>query len=370
LLWEALCDVEDRRGAGLFSGMYRWFYYAQRSCSFEAAFVRILNNRAWVPDGAALQLPASIVFEDLVPAWRANAFLLTSIRFRPRVIQTLAREAGIEPGVLDLLKKLGVTSEAELRAKLGISADTSAGEARDNCSVGEALDKLGIDQHPTPPAHSSTDDEQTSPDGRSGGSRDSSKTATRTHSGTGASVGSRTSAGSGDASGAAKRTPGNASGRPFVSYVATHPDDRGPDPDGLDQKERIALEARAIDLIVSREPAWRRTPTHNPGYDLFECGTDGQAARWCEVKAMTGCLEDRPVGLSRTQFEHARQRGSAYWLYAVEHAGTDDARIVRIQDPAGRARTFTFDRGWLDVAEVDSDSEEQEAWANGENRHH
>jgi len=27
-------------------------------------------------------------------------------------------------------------------------------------------------------------------------------------------------------------------------------------------------------------------------------------------------------------------------------------RIVPIQDPAGKARTFTFDHGWLDVANV------------------
>ena len=65
---------------------------------------------------------------------------------------------------------------------------------------------------------------------------------------------------------------------------------------------------------------------------------------------MTGTLADRPVGLSRTQFDCAREHGEAYWLYVVESAGTDEARLVPIQDPAGKARTFTFDHGWLDVA--------------------
>ena len=37
----------------------------------------------------------------------------------------------------------------------------------------------------------------------------------------------------------------------------------------------------------------------------------------------------------------------------VEHAGDATLRIVRIQDPAGKARTFTFDHGWTDVAEPD-----------------
>jgi len=60
------------------------------------------------------------------------------------------------------------------------------------------------------------------------------------------------------------------------------------------------------------------------------------------------------------QFECARAHGNAYWLYAVERAASDQARIVRIQDPAGKARTFTFDQGWLDVAEVEHESEERE----------
>ena len=34
--------------------------------------------------------------------------------------------------------------------------------------------------------------------------------------------------------------------------------------------------------------------------------------------------------------------------------------LVRIQVPAGKARTFTFDCGWLGVAEVADDPENQE----------
>ena len=70
---------------------------------------------------------------------------------------------------------------------------------------------------------------------------------------------------------------------------------------------------------------------------------------------MTSSLDDRPVGLSRPQFEFARKHGANYWLYVVERAGDETARIVRIQDPAGKARTFAFDRGWRNIAEVDSD---------------
>jgi hypothetical protein len=85
------------------------------------------------------------------------------------------------------------------------------------------------------------------------------------------------------------------------------------------------------------------------------------ATQWCEVKAMTGSLDDHPVGLSRTQFDCAREHGEAYWLYIVEHVGTDAVRIIGIQDPAGKARSFTFDRGWIGVARLDSRREVKDA---------
>ena len=160
--------------------------------------------------------------------------------------------------------------------------------------------------------------------------------------------------GGGKGGGQGKRTPGHAGARPFISYVSTHPDDDGPDPDGLDEAARMHIEGRAIDLIIGLEPALRRTPEGNPGFDLFEADSGGRQMRWVEVKSMTGTLEDRPVGLSHTQFDCAREKGDAYWLYVVEHA-TDpaQARVLRIQNPVGHARTFTFDHGWSEIARTD-----------------
>ncbi|WP_155837577.1 protein NO VEIN domain-containing protein [Herminiimonas sp. CN] len=65
-----------------------------------------------------------------------------------------------------------------------------------------------------------------------------------------------------------------------------------------------------------------------------------------EVKAVTGSLRDRSVGLSHTQFKYARHQGSTFWLYVVEQASNPDGiRVLHIQDPATHARTFTFDHG-------------------------
>lgn len=149
-----------------------------------------------------------------------------------------------------------------------------------------------------------------------------------------------------------RRTPGSVGGRPFISYLGVDPTDEEPDPDGLDHQKRLDLEAKAISLILQLEPALRPTPTNNKGYDLFEPGPDGQPVRWVEVKAMSSGLDSRPVGISIDQFECAQEHGEAFWLYVVEHAASDSPRLVKIQDPAGLARTFTFDRGWLNVAEI------------------
>ncbi|HXH09456.1 MAG TPA: UvrD-helicase domain-containing protein [Alphaproteobacteria bacterium] len=314
----------------------------------------------WVPDlNGELQQPEFVLFDNL--GWKPNPFLLSKIRFKPSIIETLAKAAGIEPGVLDLLKQLGVTTEAELRVRLGIKDESETHNAPEPNDVNEALKKLlGSSVEPTPPGPDPAGLEpigwgsgrggagirgETASGGRDGTPEDvinSDRTVARTpHLGTGMG----------------QNTPGRSSGRPFVSYVGTHPYDEEPDPDGLDQEARMALEEKAIHLILASQPHLKRTPTHNPGYDLFEGGEDAQPARWMEVKAMTSDLYHRPVALSRAQFICAQEHGEAYWLYVVEYAGDENrARIVHIQNPAGKACTFTFDHGWLAVAELADDN--------------
>lgn len=362
LLWDALADVENRRGSRTFVVDYTWGYsHETKTATLDAAFVGQLNESKWVPGpDDELHAPALVVFDTL--GWKPNPFLQTKIRFKPPIIDQLALAAGIEPGVLDLLKMLGVTSEAELRARLGVTNEDVAGEDAPKGGVEDALKKLlGDAPEPTAPMPEPAGQDLV-PTG-SGGRGD----------GRDAHVpfcGSGTTSAAGGAGGAAgptprtlaggKPTPRSVGGRPFISFVGTHPDEEERDPDGLDQDARMAIEEKAITFILSREPEWQRTPAHNPGFDLFENGPDEKPTRWCEVKAMTGSLDDRPVGMSRTQFDRAREHGANYWLYVVEHAADANPRIVRIQDPAGKARTFTFDQGWLGIAELQSDEEPRE----------
>ena len=71
-----------------------------------------------MPDAeGSLQRPGFVVFESL--GWEENLVLTSVIRFRPPIIDQLALEAGIEPKVLEMLKKRGLTSVAGLLAALG-----------------------------------------------------------------------------------------------------------------------------------------------------------------------------------------------------------------------------------------------------------
>lgn len=333
LLWEALADLESRRGSNAFNGEYTWGYFHEsKTATFDAAFVRQLNSTPWIPDvNGKLQCPEFVLFESL--GWKPNPFLQSKIHFKPPIIETLAKEAGIEPGVLDLLKKLGVTSEAELRSRLGVIAEPG--------NIDDALEKLlGKTPEPTPPVPDPLGPE---PNGAGGANHK-----------VGTSVGGSTGGSSSEEhNGKGKRTPGSKGGRPFISYIGAHPNEEEPDPDGLDQKARMTIEEKAIEFIRKCEPELQPTEPGNPGYDLFKVDENGKTICWIEVKAMTGSLNDRPVGMSHTQFKYAQKHMDNYWLYIVENASDiKNTRLVRIQDPAGKARTYTFDYGWLSVAAV------------------
>jgi hypothetical protein len=374
LIWDSLGDLEERRGRSIFDGSYSWTHYGERRTPpFPAAFLRRLNKAAWVPDANGALVPPSLVVFDTL-GWKPDPFLLTKLAFKPPIIDQLAKEAGIDPAALDLLRKLGITSVADLTSRLGITSPPPEAEPEPDAEpddtessgdevYGDAQDLYGDDMSDIPPGTPDTDGR----DGATGGTERGGQGGTGTgtprggsqdnggaHGGSGGHT-DRGGKSSGIGDGQGKRPPGQVEGRPFISYVGVHPDDEESDPDGLDKAARMQIEEQAITLIISLEPALLRTPEGNPGFDLYEADSGGQPIRWVEVKSMTGSLEDRPVGLSQTQFDCAREKGDAYWLYVVEYAADPaKARVLRIQDPVAHARTFTFDRGWRQIAQTGS----------------
>ncbi|WP_206205916.1 hypothetical protein, partial [Pseudomonas viridiflava] len=105
-----LGDLEERRGRGVFDGSYSWSHYGERKTPpFPAAFLRKLNIAAWVPDSKGELVPPGLVVFDAL-GWKPNPFLLSKLTFKPPILDQLAKEAGIDPEALDLLRKYGITS--------------------------------------------------------------------------------------------------------------------------------------------------------------------------------------------------------------------------------------------------------------------
>ena len=370
LIWESLGDLEERRGRGVFDGSYSWSHNGKYATSFPAAFLRTLNEAKWVPDASGELVPPNFVMFDTL-GWKPNPFLLTKITFKPPIIDQLAKEAGIDPAALDLLRKLGITSVADLTSRLGITdtappeeeapsdgpptePDTNTSDSSGDDVYNDAKDLYGDDMPDIPPGTLDPNDGDgaTGGAGRGGQGETGAETPRGGGQGNGGYTRGGVKGGGISSGGQGKRSPGSAGGRPFISYLGAHPDDEESDPDGLDQATRMKIEDQAIALIISLEPELKRTPDGNPGFDLFEVNGSGQQVRWVEVKSMTGSLENRPAGLSHTQFDYARAKGDAFWLYVVEHAtDPENARVLRIQNPIGHARTFTFDQGWRSIAQ-------------------
>ena len=82
-------------------------------------------------------MPSSVLFELL--EWPPDPYILSKIHFKKPIVEELAREAGFEPDMLDMLKKMGLTSVAQLMARLNI--DVLSTEATDGNSMNE--DKQG-----------------------------------------------------------------------------------------------------------------------------------------------------------------------------------------------------------------------------------
>jgi hypothetical protein len=168
LLWEALIELQDRRGQSVFNGTYRWQYHQWRSASFDSLFIRQLNGAAWVPDAEGeLEAPSAVLFDPL--GWPADPFLISRIHFKKPIVEELARAAGFEPGVLDMLMRLGLTSRAELMARLNVD-DLIAQPASHSPEPGEDEDAATAAETANDNRGEPADEEKGSSEERSQGS--------------------------------------------------------------------------------------------------------------------------------------------------------------------------------------------------------
>lgn len=330
LLWESLVDLLARRGRTAFLGTFRWYYYQNHQRTFVASFVRRLRETNWIPtvDGH-LRKTEDVCFDET--GWKDEPFLSNLLGFRPPVLRELAKEAGIDPDVLTLLKRLGVTSVDQVKALLGMVesdgpvADDSL-SSRAHGQEDREIEQAATSTHSVPNLHS---------DGRLRIADNEDSILHDSGSSLIPSEGVR---------------PQADGAPPFISYVAVSRDEVVGESGDADASGVLEAEELAIQYILTLEPKLCRAPKNQPGFDLYEPGKFDGPVRWIEVKAMSSSLQVRSVALSHTQFAFGLAQGEHYWLYIVENVRSPHPLIAKIQNPAGRARSFTFDRGWNSVA--------------------
>jgi hypothetical protein len=140
------------------------------------------------------------------------------------------------------------------------------------------------------------------------------------------------------------------------TYVA--PPEASATPDHTDASTRRSrVEQAGINRVLEYERQVHRhpdeMPVHHPGYDIQSKNASGDVERYIEVKALLGKWDKQGAGVSRTQFNKAREIGDRYWLYVVERAEDSDFRILRIHDPARKVDQYFYDDGWRGLAESD-----------------
>ena len=114
LLWKFLIQLQLWYGRDVFFGEYRWRYREHYKAAFPAVFVNKLNDTKWVPNAnGELELPQFVLFDNL--GWEENPFLQSHIRFKPPIIEYLARKTGMET------RDVGRTQEARDKHKVRAS---------------------------------------------------------------------------------------------------------------------------------------------------------------------------------------------------------------------------------------------------------
>lgn len=141
----------------------------------------------------------------------------------------------------------------------------------------------------------------------------------------------------------------------FVTYVVPENAEADPSRDPAANQANRETEQAGVRRVKWFEEAEERIvtvmPPNHPGYDIeSRIEEGGDVERYIEVKSQSGAWDVDGVGLTVTEFNKARELRDRYWLYVVEWATSEQPEIYRIQDPAGKANWFFFDRGWSQVA--------------------
>lgn len=363
-LWMELIQLENQT-----KSVFSMDFYGRRRSNaqwnsfdknVDSKFVQILKQERWITDeNGDLRRPSAVVFESL--GWKENPFLQKTISFVFSAIEQACQEKGLNEEAQAYVSWFVNASDAErneaIEAKNRASSEADDQDEEDDTSESGEWESGSFggksDEEEEEEVTEEEEEEGESPAATSSGRVAPGETAAEVRaeetSGSGTTTAQSqpappenrtTSSGSGGSTSLALRVEVRSSGR------------MGP----AEPKE---VERRAIDFVIKKHPKWKRTKTNNPGFDLYQDDEQGNITQWCEVKSTGEYWKQRgAVRMSIPQFNLAQEKGDKFWLYVVERAGHEDARIIRIRNPAKYIDALAFDHGWASVAEAEPDEDE------------
>jgi hypothetical protein len=105
VLWNFLrLHLQDSSRYSFFRGHYRWFYYRERSASFEATVTKRLRAFAWLPAAGGLCKPAEVSLADLPDEFDRDEELASGLGMKSDALDALARQSGVAIEVLQHFK--------------------------------------------------------------------------------------------------------------------------------------------------------------------------------------------------------------------------------------------------------------------------
>jgi hypothetical protein len=125
----------------------------------------------------------------------------------------------------------------------------------------------------------------------------------------------------------------------------------------LPESEARKIDTAGMAKVMAYERQHERSPKdmnevapNHPGYDVESIDKQTGKVRYIEVKSLRNKWTKRGVCMSSRQFEEGNIRQDDFWLYVVEEAETDAAKVITIQNPVGWVGEFYYDDSWRQLA--------------------
>lgn len=144
------------------------------------------------------------------------------------------------------------------------------------------------------------------------------------------------------------------------SYV--YPEGASPSSDDVSPSvttaDNDAVDSAGVKRVLDYERQHGREPKamdhYHPGYDVESFDEKGRLQRIIEIKSLAGEWDGFGVGISATQFDTARRKEEAFWLYVVEHAKDDELfQVTCIPHPTAHITDYRFDDRWRNLHRED-----------------